>query len=76
MEVVIQDNGLGIYQTQRKKQLQVDDDVNTHQSIGMEISKKRLSIQSSDSTVNEVLIKELTENGFVKGTSVSITFHI
>lgn len=66
--VTITDNGFGIFQTQKKamaRQMK-------HQPAGMEITRKRLSIQKEDKQVSGVEVEEIVEDGAVCGTRVSV----
>jgi ligand-binding sensor domain-containing protein len=72
LEIVVQDNGSGIYQTQQKKQqLSAEKNV-THHSMGMEISKQRLLIQSANTSFEGIFIEEIKVDNKVKGTRIKL----
>ncbi|MEY8849520.1 two-component regulator propeller domain-containing protein [Psychroserpens sp. XS_ASV72] len=64
LEVIIQDNGIGIYQSQQQKQ-KAD-----HQSMALKVTKERLE---SISGKNALTIQEIKQpNGYIKGTEISL----
>ena len=69
--IEIQDNGLGIFQTQKIKSTQKLDGI--HKSIGMSISKKMQELFNEGLEEKDLVIEELkNENGEVEGTRIRL----
>ncbi|MEN0051795.1 MAG: histidine kinase, partial [Bacteroidota bacterium] len=66
--IQVKDNGTGIYESQRKQKSKD----RKHRSMGLDISKKRLSIQSRNTIQEDIVIEEMKEAHKVMGTCVTI----
>jgi LytS/YehU family sensor histidine kinase len=70
--IEIQDNGLGIFQTQKINPTQKLDGI--HKSIGMSISKKMQELFNEGLEEEDLIIEELkNENGEVEGTRIRLS---
>jgi len=72
MEVTVEDNGTGIYQTQREKARHKNGNASDHSSMGMEISRQRLLMQAANTNFGGVKIEEVVVDGKIEGTKIMI----
>lgn len=67
LKISIQDNGIGIYQSQKKKNNSL------HKSVGMTITNKRLELLSPKSEIDHLKIEELKgDDGKIQGTRITL----
>lgn len=68
------DNGLGVFQTQKKKQ---KSDKSVHKSVGMSISRKRLRLFNGRKNEDDIRMEEMKdESGNVLGTHITLRIKI
>ena len=66
--VTVQDNGHGIYQTQSRKKVKNGN----YQSSGVEITQKRLRIQTTPDKFEAIQVEELKEGEKITGTLITL----
>ena len=76
LTVVVMDNGVGIYQTQQKNKSYISQKAHKYESMGMEISRQRLLMQSTSPNLSVVQVEEIHNQGNIEGTRIIIKIPI